>query len=72
MSPDEIVRTSELQVFERQLYNVSFGFAVLRRRRREEEEDEREREREGREHAASQRETQRTTEGLSAWRAGPR
>ena len=37
-----------------------------------EEEDEREREREGREHAASQRETQRTTEGLSAWRAGHR
>ena len=26
MSPDEIVRTSELQVFERQLYNVSFFF----------------------------------------------
>jgi len=34
MSPDEIVRTSELQVFERQLYNVS-----RERERREEEGD---------------------------------
>jgi hypothetical protein len=45
MSPDEIVRTSELQVFERQLYNVSIRKGGMERDRAEEREEERRRRR---------------------------